>query len=106
MGAIEPKALVLELAQQGHAGAVAMAMQRHPLFTALRGAIEGGRAARQAHYMGLQHPYCIAAAQDRREVVGLVHVLKHHGEIAHAAIEHGLEPLKAAGQQGHGVGLS
>ena len=56
--------------------------------------------------MGLQHPYCIAAAQDRREVVGLIHVLKHHGEIAHAAIEHGLEPLKAAGQQGHGVGLS
>ena len=30
-----------------------------------------------------------------------VHRLKHHGEIAHAAVEHGLEPLKTAGQQWH-----
>jgi hypothetical protein len=30
-------------------------------------------------------------------------MLEHHGEIAHALIEHGLEPLEAAGQQGHGV---
>jgi methylated-DNA-protein-cysteine methyltransferase-like protein len=29
-------------------------------------------------------------------------MLQQHGEIPHAAIEHGLEALKAAGQQGHG----
>lgn len=52
--------------------------------------------------MGLQHPHGVAAAQDGREVVGFVHVLQYHGEVAHAAIEHGLEPLEAAGQQGHG----
>ena len=33
--------------------------------------------------------------------MGFVHMLQQHGEIPHAAIEHGLEALEAAGQQGH-----
>ena len=99
MGAEDAQAPLLEQAQGG--GAIGMGLQLHPFLRALGGVIEGARAAGQAHHMGLHHPHGIAAAQDGREVVGLVHMLQQHGEVPHAAIEHGLEALKAAGQQGH-----
>jgi methylated-DNA-protein-cysteine methyltransferase-like protein len=54
--------------------------------------------------MGFQHSHRIAAAQDGGEVVGFVDLLQEHAEISHAAIEHGLKALEAAGQQRHGAG--
>ena len=61
-----------------------------------------GSRPSQADRMGLEHPDRIAAAQDRREVVGFLHLLQQHGEIAHAAIEHRPQALVASGQQRHG----
>ena len=75
-----------------------MAVQLHPFLTALGRAVEGGLASRQTDQMGIHQPHRIGAAQDRREVMGLVHLLQHQGEITHAAIEHGLESLEASGQ--------
>ena len=75
-----------------------MAVQPHPFLAAQGRAVERGLPPRQTDHMGLRQPHRIGAAQDRREVVGLVHLLQQDGEITHAAIEHGLEPLEASGQ--------
>jgi hypothetical protein len=51
--------------------------------------------------MGLKGSNGIAAAQDGREVMGLLHVLEQHGEIRHAVVQDGLESFKPTRQQGH-----
>ena len=78
-----------------------MVPEGHPFLTALGGAVEGARTSVQTDGVGFQCPHRVTAAQNRREVVGFLHVLEEHGEIRHAAIEHGFEPLKPARQQGH-----
>ncbi len=99
MSAVDAEALGFEATEAVLDAGVGM--QWHPLLAALGGFVERARSTRQTHHVGLEHPHGIAGAQDCREVVGLVHRLEHHREIAHAAVEHSLEALKAAGQQGH-----
>jgi hypothetical protein len=99
VGAVKPKTMILEMA---HCTAdVGMVMQWHPALASLGGAVEGAGPAAEADCMGFQNPHGVAAAQNRREVVGFFHMLHQHGQIRHAAVQNLFQALKSAGKDRH-----